>query len=75
EPGGYSSLEKHHHAHVIICSRGMGALKLDGEDIILQTNDIAYVAPMQVHQLYNKAKEPFGFYCIVDHKRNRPMKP
>jgi len=31
------------------------------------------VAPEEVHQLRNPADEPFGFLCIVDHERDRPV--
>ncbi|KJR41047.1 ribulose-1,5-bisphosphate carboxylase/oxygenase large subunit [Candidatus Magnetoovum chiemensis] len=73
--GGYSSLEKHAHEHVIICLRGEGEL-LNGENVYtLKPYDIAYVAAMSVHQLRNVKSEPFGFFCIVDHRRDKPIKP
>ncbi|MBF0465667.1 MAG: cupin domain-containing protein [Nitrospirae bacterium] len=72
---GYSSLEKHQHEHVIICVRGVGQL-ISGEDkITLNPLDVAYVPPMQVHRLINETAEPFGFFCIVDHIRDKPQKP
>jgi ribulose-bisphosphate carboxylase large chain len=75
EPAGFSSLEKHDHTHVIISIRGHGILQLDDEEIALYPNDIAYVAPMQVHQLRNNTDKPFGFFCLVDRERDRPKKP
>lgn len=74
-PGGYSSLEKHLHTHTIICVRGRGVLDLQDERIELNNMDIAYVEPMRVHQLSNHGEEPFGFFCLVDHERDRPMAP
>ncbi len=74
-PGGYSSLEKHQHTHTIIAVRGEGLLDKNGTQISLKPNDIAYVQPMEVHQLRNDSDTPFGFYCIVDHQRDKPMKP
>jgi ribulose-bisphosphate carboxylase large chain len=74
-PGGYSSLEKHLHEHVVIGVRGVGSLLKGGREYPLRINDIAYVRPLEVHQLHNRGEEPFGFYCIVDHKRDRPRKP
>ena len=45
EPGGYSSLEKHQHAHFVVALRGSGRA-LVGEDVIeLQPFDAVYVAP------------------------------
>lgn len=74
-PGGYSSLEKHVHEHVVIGVRGIGLLEKGGREFPLRPNDIAYVRPLEAHQLRNVGDEPFGFYCIVDHKRDRPRKP
>jgi ribulose-bisphosphate carboxylase large chain len=75
EPGGYSSLEKHLHTHTIICVRGTGSLKRGEAEQALKLFDVAYVPPLQVHQLRNESSEPFGFFCIVDHERDRPLPP
>lgn len=75
EPDGYSSLEKHMHTHTVICVRGQGVLTLEGQRVILRPFDVAYVSPLEVHQLRNESSEPFGFFCIVDRERDRPMKP
>lgn len=72
EPGGYSSLEKHVHEHVIIGVRGRGVLIKNGREIPIGVHDIAYVGPLDVHQLRNPQVEPFGFFCIVDRERDRP---
>lgn len=74
-PGGHSSLEKHLHTHVVIGARGVGTLTTGEKRVVVQPFDVAYVPPLQVHQLTNEASEPFGFFCIVDHDRDRPMKP
>jgi len=75
EPGGYTSLEKHLHTHTIICLRGQGLLKLGERDIPLRPYDIAYVPPLAVHQLRNESPDLFGFFCIVDRERDKPMPP
>lgn len=75
EPGGYTSLEKHVHTHVLIGARGRGVVLTGGERLELGCEDIAYIAPLAVHQLRNESAGPFGFYCIVDHERDRPMAP
>lgn len=75
EPGGYTSLEKHVHTHVLIGARGRGLVRMGEERLSLGPDDIAYVAPLQPHQLINESAEPFGFYCIVDRDRDRPMAP
>ncbi|MDX1968878.1 MAG: RuBisCO large subunit C-terminal-like domain-containing protein [Planctomycetaceae bacterium] len=74
-PGGYSSREKHQHTHVILGLQGNGRLTIEGREILVSPMDLAYVPPLQVHQLHNPASEPFGFLCIVDHDRDRPQAP
>lgn len=73
EPGGYSSLEKHVHEHVIIGLRGIGVLIKGDKSFNISVNDIAYVSPLEEHQLRNEGETPFGFFCIVDHKRDNPI--
>ena len=74
-PGGHSSLEKHLHTHVIIGARGHGILQVNGINQRFNTLDVAYVQPLEVHQLSNDSLEHFGFFCIVDRERDRPMRP
>lgn len=75
EPGGYTSLEKHVHTHVLIGARGSGEVVMGEERRALHPDDVAYIEPLRVHQLRNAGAEPFGFYCIVDRDRDRPMAP
>jgi ribulose-bisphosphate carboxylase large chain len=75
QPGGYTSLEKHLHTHVILVARGQGILITDQLRAELKPMDVAYVRPLQVHQLRNESDQPFGFFCIVDRERDRPMRP
>lgn len=72
-PGGSSSLEYHSHIHVVICLRGKGKLKIGNKSRVINYLDIAYIAPNEIHQLYNPFNEPFGFLCIVDKERDRPI--
>ncbi len=71
--GGCSSLEYHKHAHVVICLKGKGKLRLGNKYKVLKYLDIAYIAPNEIHQLSNPYKEPFGFLCIVDAERDKPI--
>lgn len=73
EPGGFSSFEKHVHEHVIIAAQGKGVLIKGNERFELEPNTIAYVGPLEPHQLRNESENIFGFYCIVDHDRDKPM--
>ena len=75
EPGGYSSLETHLHAHIVIGARGRGVLVLGSRRETLSPMDVACIGPLEPHQLRNESPEPFGFFCIVDHDRDRPAAP
>ncbi|MBT8420570.1 MAG: cupin domain-containing protein [Gammaproteobacteria bacterium] len=74
-PGGYSTLEKHHHEHVVIPLRGRGVAQLGEEIHDVGFGDVVYVSPDESHQFRNPAdaKEPFGFLCLVNAKRDAPQ--
>lgn len=74
-PSGFTSLERHRHTHTVIAVRGRGLLIQGDERRPLAPLDIAYIPPMAVHQLRNETAEPFGFFCIVDAQRDRPIAP
>lgn len=72
-PGGYSTLEHHRHEHVVVVLRGSGEVRLDGNWHAVGFGDTVYVAPDEVHQLRNHGEEPFGFLCLVDAERDKPV--
>ncbi|MCL5024341.1 MAG: cupin domain-containing protein [Nitrospirae bacterium] len=71
-PDGYSSLETHRHEHVVICVRGKGRVRAGKRRHTMCFLDTLYIAPDTPHQLSNPFEEPFGFFCIVNAKRDRP---
>ena len=73
KPGGYSSYETHKHEHVVIGIRGKGKARLNRRNIVIKFLDVVYIKPDTPHRLYNPYDEPFGFFCIVDARRDRPM--
>lgn len=73
DPGGYSSLEKHRHAHFVIALRGSGRALIGEQVIDLRPLDAVYVAPHTAHRWMNRGDEPFGFLCPVDASRDRPQ--
>jgi ribulose-bisphosphate carboxylase large chain len=73
-PKGFSSRETHGHEHVIIGVRGKGVCVRGSQELPIGVNDIVYIGSHETHQLKNEGTEPFGFYCIVDHTRDRPVK-
>ena len=72
-PGGYSSFEKHKHEHVIVGLRGKGYALCRKKKYELNFLDTLYVSSNTPHQLSNPFHEPFGFLCIVNAKRDRPI--
>lgn len=72
-PGGNSSLEKHRHEHVVICIRGRGVVLTGKKKRPMTYLDTLYISPDVPHQLMNPFKEPFGFLCIVNARRDRPQ--
>ena len=71
-PEGFSSKEIHRHEHVVICVRGKGRVLIGNKSYTIKYLDTVYLAPNTIHQLYNPYDEPFGFFCIVDAKRDKP---
>jgi ribulose-bisphosphate carboxylase large chain len=72
-PGGFTTRERHHHEHAVVVLRGRGRVCLDETWHEVAFGDSVYVAPDEVHQLRNDGDEPFGFLCIVDSERDRPV--
>ena len=78
-PNGYSSFEMHKHEHVVIGIRGKGICivrnprSAEAEKTYeIGFLDTLYIQPDAPHQLRNPFNEPFGFFCIVNAKRDRP---
>ena len=71
-PGGYSSFEKHKHEHVAVGIRGKGKVICGKKCYELNFLDTVYIAPNTPHQLSNPFEGPFGFFCIVNAKRDKP---
>lgn len=70
--GGYSSFETHKHEHVVICIRGKGRVLVGRKTHEMNFLDTLYISPNTPHQLKNPFKTPFGFFCIVNAKRDKP---
>jgi S-methyl-1-thioxylulose 5-phosphate methylthiotransferase len=73
-PGGYSTLEKHEHEHVVIPLRRRGEARAGCYAWSVGPGDVVYVSPSDPHQFRcpEGAAEPFGFLCIVNAERDRP---
>lgn len=73
EPDGHSAFERHAHVHVVVCFRGRGRVRLGDQVHEVGYGDVVYVAPDEPHQFLNPYREPFGFLCVVDRERDRPV--
>lgn len=73
-PGGYSSFETHRHEHVVIGIQGKGICIVKKKNYTIGFLDTLYIEPSAPHQLTNPFNEPFGFFCIVNAKRDKPMR-
>lgn len=71
-PGGFTSLERHRHSHVVIGVRGRGTVLIANRRYTLKPFDTVYIAPEQAHQLTASGAGRFGFFCIVDARRDKP---
>lgn len=74
QPGGYSTLEKHLHEHVVIPIRGRGEAQAGCYAWNVSFGDVVYVSPSDPHQFRCPAgaREPFGFLCMVNAERDTP---
>jgi quercetin dioxygenase-like cupin family protein len=72
-PGGYSSLEKHEHVHVVVAQRGQGQALVGDRVVDLSPLDIVETPPFAPHRWVNVGDEPFGFICTVEGERDRPQ--
>ena len=71
--GGYSSLERHEHAHAVLVVKGKGTVRLGERREAIRPLDMVYVAPGDAHRFEADAREPLGFICVVDRDRDRPV--
>lgn len=74
-PGGYSTLEKHEHEHIVIPIRGSGVCTMSNVERQIRYGDVIYICPSEPHQILcpEEAQEPLGFLCIVNSERDRPV--
>ena len=72
DPGGFSTLEQHQHAHVVIGLQGTGMIRTGRRWQRLRFLDVCYVEPNTIHRLRNDGPQRFGFLCLVDAERDTP---
>lgn len=74
-PGGWSSLERHDHAHAVMIVRGAARVLVGDRLLEAGTNDLVRIAPRTWHQFQVVGDTPLGFLCMVDCERDLPERP
>lgn len=74
-PGGWSTLERHQHAHAVMIVRGRARVLVGSRLVDAGTHDLIRVPPRTWHQFQTDGDEPLGFLCMVDCERDRPERP
>ena len=74
-PGGWSSLERHQHAHEVMIVRGAARILAGDRLIEAATHDLVRIPPLTWHQFQTRGDEPLGFLCMVDCDRDTPERP
>jgi len=75
DAAGYSTLERHEHAHAVMILRGRGRCMVGGEVRDVKQFDLIAIPAWTWHQFRATAGEPFGFLCMVNMTRDRPVLP
>jgi quercetin dioxygenase-like cupin family protein len=73
--GGYSTLERHEHAHAVMILRGSGHCLVGDELRPVKQFDLVSIPGWQWHQFRATENEPLGFLCMVNIQRDRPQLP
>src|SRR5436309_1549846 len=74
-PAGYSTLERHEHAHAVMILRGAGQVLVGDEVFPVNTFDLVTVPPLTWHQFRAASESPLGFLCMVDAERDKSQLP
>jgi quercetin dioxygenase-like cupin family protein len=69
-PGGYTSYERHRHAHAMVVVRGDGRVRIGMQMFRVHPMDLVFVPPGGPHQ-FLAGRRRFGCLCPVDADRDR----
>lgn len=75
DANGYSTLERHEHAHAVMILRGHGTCLLGAEVRAVKPLDLVTIPAWTWHQFRASGAEPMGFLCMVNQTRDRPVLP
>jgi quercetin dioxygenase-like cupin family protein len=74
-PGGYTTLERHEHAHAVVIQRGAGRVLVGDRVFDVREHDLVHVPALTWHQFRAASDAPLGFLCMVNAARDRPQLP
>ncbi len=74
-PGGFSTLERHEHAHAVMILRGEGRCLVGQSVRVVRPHDLIAIPAWTWHQFRATAGVPLGFLCMVNRERDRPQLP
>jgi len=72
---GYSTLERHQHAHLVMVIQGSGKCLVGDKVFEVGLFDIVHVPPLTWHQFRALNGETLGIHCLVNTDRDRPQRP
>jgi len=72
---GYSTLERHEHAHAVLILRGAGHCLIGNKIIPVRPYDLVSIPAMTWHQFCANQGMPLGFLCMVNAQRDKPQLP
>lgn len=75
DASGYSTLERHEHAHAVMILRGRGECMVGDEVRPVKQFDLVSIPAWRWHQFRATEGEPMGFLCMVNVRRDRPQLP
>lgn len=75
DAAGYSTLERHEHAHAVMILRGEGECLLGEEVRVVKQFDLVTIPAWTWHQFRATGGAPMGFLCMVNQTRDRPQLP
>jgi len=74
-PRGYSTLERHEHAHAVMILRGAGEALVGERVFPVKALDLVTVPPLTWHRFRAASTAPLGFLCMVDAERDKSQLP
>jgi quercetin dioxygenase-like cupin family protein len=75
DANGYSTLERHEHAHAVMILRGRGECMVGEEVRPVKQFDLISIPAWKWHQFRATEGQPLGFLCMVNVQRDRPQLP